>query len=242
MVSILGSSSRRRILGRVPRPPGIFRALALATGSLVEDLLPFAIGNIVFGLGLLLSAAAAQASLFGNLTFVLLSLPAAALMRMACIHLRRGTARVRDLGDVLRAPGTVLVVSAVQLLVLLLLTLDVALGLAMGTLAGAVLAVASFWLGVIVWTLTVVAWPIILDPERDELPLRARLQLAGRVVMAAPLRTVALAATVAIVLALATVSVAIILGVGWALACLTAGHAVLPLADRVEGRSSELPD
>jgi len=242
MPSILGSGSRQRILGRVPNPPGIIRALVLATGSLVEDLVPFALGNLIFGLGLLLSAVAAQASLLGNLAFVLLSVPAAAVMRMACIHLRRGTAHLRDLRDVFRAPGTVLLVAAVQLLALLLLAVDMVLGVAMATLPGAALAVASFWLAVAVWTLAVVAWPILLDPERDQLPVRARLQLAGRVALAAPLRAVGLAALIAIILALATATVAVILGVGWALACLTAAHAVLPLADRLEGRAVEVED
>jgi hypothetical protein len=242
MGSILGSGSSRRILGGVPNPPGILRALVLAIGSLVEDLLPFALGNMVFGLGLLLSAVAAQASLLGNLAFVLLSLPAATVMRMACIHLRRGTARFRDLREISEAPVVVLVVAGVQLLALLLLALDMALGLAMGTLPGAALAMASFWLAVAVWTLAVIVWPILLDPEREDLSVRARLQLAGRVAIAAPLRAVGLALMVAIVLALATASVAVILGVGWALACLIAAHTVLPLADRLEGRRVEVEE
>jgi hypothetical protein len=221
----------------VPNPPGIFRAFALAIGSLVEDLLPFALGNVIFGLGLLGSVIAAQASVAGNLAFVLLSVPAAGVMRMACTHIRGGTARFTDFVAVVRSTWVIVMVAAVQLFAMLLLVLDMALGIAMSTLLGAGLAVVSFWLAVLGWSLAVAAWPILLDPEREELAFRARLQLAGTVLLAAPLRMVGLGALLAVILALEVASVAIILGIGWALACLIAAHAVLPLADRVEGRN-----
>lgn len=224
-------------------PPGTWLAFRRATSSLIEDLGAFAAGNVIFGACLLVSVLAAQSFLLGWLLFVPLALPAAGVMRMATVHVRQGTARLADFREPIRwRPWTVLALAAVQLGSGALLLVDIGLGYGMGSLVGGLLAVFAFWLGLAWWTLAMIAWVLVLDPERDTEPIASRLRLAGLVALAMPIRFAMLAVLLAVLLAIAVLSVAIILGFGWALACLLAAHAVLPAADRLEGRRPDTGD
>jgi hypothetical protein len=222
----------------VPPPPGPFRALLLAAESLFEDLVTFAAGNLAFGLALLVTTLVVQLTVLGYLLAIPLALPAAAVMRLGTISIRRGTPRLGDLAAAYRRPGRVLAVATAQVLIGGLLVLDLAIGGASGALLGTIFAIVALYGLLVIGVVSVVAWPLLLDPEREDRPLRSILRLALVLILVRPVRMSVLALLVAAMLLLAVLSVIVILSFGLALAWLTAAHAVLPAADALEGAHS----
>jgi hypothetical protein len=118
------------------------------------------------------------------------------------------------------------------------LAVDVQVGRLWESPIGGVLAVSALYGLTIGWVYTVVAWPIVLDPLRASEPLRARLRLAGLMILAHPLRMGGLALLVGAFLVASTVAVAAIVTVALAFAFLVVARYVLPAADRLEGRET----
>jgi hypothetical protein len=223
-------------------PPGPFRALILAAESLFEDLLVYVVANLAFGLGLLVTALVVQLTVLGYLLAIPLALPAAAVMRLATISIRRGTPRMGDLADAYRRPGRVLGLAAAQVLLVTILFLDLAIGSGTRTLIGTILAVAALYGLVVVWVMATIVWPLVLDPARADRSLRSLLRLAVVLLLTRSARMGLLALVVGVVLLLAVLSVVLILSVGLALAWLIAAHTVLPAADALEGGPQAVVD
>jgi hypothetical protein len=219
-------------------PPGVIRSFFLAASSLLEDLGAFVVGNFLFGLSLLIVAVATQLSLVGYLLLIPLAMPAAAVMRMATVHVRSGTARISTFGEGLRRPWRVMGVAATEVLLAFLFGADISLGWAQGSLVGSALAVAGFYGLLALWTYVLVLWPLLLDPEADAYRFRYLLRVAAFVVVSRPLRALALAFLVLGLLAVSVGSILGILTIGWALACLASAHWVLPTADALLGRAA----
>src|SRR6266542_209552 len=85
-------------------------------------------------------------------------------------------------------------------------------------------------------TLLVAFWPILVDPLREELPVRRRLWLALLVNLARPVRMFFLTALLTALLVASTVLFAAVVTVSVAYVSLVAARYVLPAADRLEGR------
>jgi hypothetical protein len=219
----------------VPAPPGPFRAVVRAAESLFDDLVVFVAANLAFGLGLLVAALAAQLTVFGYLLAIPLALPAAAVMRLATLSIRRGTPRLADLAWAYRRPRRVLGLATAQVVLAGLLALDAAIGGAAGTFIGTILAIASLYGLLVVGVLAVIMWPLLLDPAREERPLRSLLRLAAVLLLTRPVRIGLVGLVVGVLLLLSVLGVVVILSFGLALAWLTAAHAVLPMADALEG-------
>ena len=79
-------------------------------------------------------------------------------------------------------------------------------------------------------------WPILLDPARDAVPIRARLRLAFLVLLLEPRRVAGLAIVAGVVLLASTVLIAPILTFSLAFVWLMLAGYALPLADAVQAR------
>jgi hypothetical protein len=99
-----------------------------------------------------------------------------------------------------------------------------------GTLAGWGLVFLFIGLGAF--------WPLMLDPLRDEAPLRQKLWLSLGVVFYQPLRYLVLCLICAAILIVSTIAFAALLSISLAFVALVTCRYVLPTADRLEGRAT----
>lgn len=195
-------------------------------------------GNMAFGVVLIALIAAMATVPWGWVVAIGLIPPAAGCMRMATTLVRDGHTDFGEFLAVLRRPWQPLVVGCAQLAIVVVLVVDVQVGRAWASPIGGVLVVSALYGFVIGWAFAIVAWPIVLDPVRRSEPLRARLRLAGLLLLAHPLRMGGLALLVGAFLLASTVAVAAIVTVALAFAFLVVARYVLPAADRLEGRET----
>jgi hypothetical protein len=168
--------------------------------------------------------------------------PAAGMMRMATRLVRDGHTDFGDLIEVVRHPGRVLVVGTVQLLVTIVLVADVLIGGGIAGWIGTLLLVGALYGLLIGWAYVAVLWPLLLDPERDRLPLRADLRLALVVLVAHPIRVGGILLLIGVLLLVSGILIMPILTFSLALAWLVIARYVLPVADRIEGRATRTTD
>jgi hypothetical protein len=83
------------------------------------------------------------------------------------------------------------------------------------------------------------AWPLLADPQREDVSVRGRLTLAGLVVIGRPGRVLALTAVALLAIAISTVLFALLAMVTIAYLALVSCRYVLPLADALEARLPE---
>jgi hypothetical protein len=227
-----------RVERRLPPPPRIGRSVREAALDLYYNSWRFLPGNMSFGIVLIALLAAVATTPWGWVVAIGLIPPAAGCMRMATTLIRDGHTDFGEFLAVLRRPWQPLAVGCAQLALVLVLAVDLQVGRLWESPIGGVLAVSALYGLTIGWAYTVVAWPIILDPLRASEPLRARLRLAGLLILAHPLRMGGLALLVGVFLAAATVAIAAIVTVALAFAFLVVARYVLPAADRLEGRET----
>jgi hypothetical protein len=225
---------------RLPAPPTLRGAVRGAAEDLYYNSFRFLGANLLLGLVLIAVALVSLGTLAGLLGLVVAAPPAAGIMRMATTLQRDGHTGFGEFTDAVRRPWGRLVIAAIQLLALLVLVVDALLGGAMGGLAGAFLTVSALY-GVLIWWLFGLAlWPLLEDPRRDD-PIRGRLRLAAMVLVAFPLRMLAVGLLLGALLAISAVAVAPLVTISVAFAWLVAARYVLPLADRLEGRLPDIP-
>lgn len=231
-----------RAEARLPASLRLRTALREAAVDLYHASTRLVVGNLACGLVLLGVLVALTTA--GNLGWLLLIAaipPAAGLMRMCTSMVREGHTVLSDFTAELRRPWRSMAIGAVQLFVLLVLVVDVSIGMARGDMLGVLLAVSAAYGTAIWWLLACTFWPIYLDPLRAPVPLRARLRLAGLLLVAHPVRIGALGLFLGAVLLASVVLFAAILTVSIAFAWLAAAKFVLPAADRLEGRATDQP-
>jgi hypothetical protein len=197
---------------------------------------PFLIANVaVTGVVLL----AVYGSLYAGPWFLLLAavavVPAAGTMRMATRLRRDGHTDLGDFAEV-RHRGRILLLGLAELAVAVVLVVDIAIALSLGSWLGVVLLIGSAYGAVVLWALSLVAWPILLDPTRDSMPIRARLRLAVLVLFVHGRRVGILAVVSALLLVVSTLLVAPVLTVAVSFVWLLAAGLGLVLADDVEAR------
>jgi uncharacterized membrane protein YesL len=221
----------------VAAPPRLRRAIRRAAAGFYDNAWPFLGANVAFGIVLL--AAFYGSVLIGPwflLLFGVAVVPAAGTMRMATRLHRVGHTDLGDFAEVLRGRGRILLLGVAQLAISVVLAVDVAVALAWGSWIGTILLVGAAYGIALLWAVAVVAWPILLDPERDAVPIRARLRLAFLVVLLEPRRVAGLAIVAGIVLLASTVLIAPILTFSMAFVWLMLAGYSLPLADAVQAR------
>jgi uncharacterized membrane protein YesL len=170
-----------------------------------------------------------------------LALPTAGIFRLAALIVRGDAVALSDAFAAWRAyAGAALAAGFLFTLLATIFVVNIAIGLASGGILGAVLAAFAGWGLLVLGTATLTFWPLLVDPRRADVPLRGRARLAGILVVAFPLRLGVLLLVIGAFLALSTVLFAALLTVSVAVVALVASRYVLPLADRFEGRATEL--
>jgi uncharacterized membrane protein YesL len=196
--------------------------------------------NLAWGLalGLVLVTAAAWPPAVTLLPFV--AIPVAGIHRMAALIARGEAASFSDFVEASRRfalPAVALGAAAV--VCGLVLATNVVLGLQSGGPIGWFLGASAFYGLIGLAMFLVAAWPILVDPVHEALPVRRRLLLAGLVMVGKPVRLLALTVAIALILVVSTLLLAVVVMVAIALTALIASRVVLPTLDELEARVAE---
>lgn len=171
----------------------------------------------------------------------LLALPVAGLHRMAALLQRGEPAGFSDFLQAMRrfaAPAFALGLASVVLAAVF--TTNVFVGLDAGGFVGWSLSALALYGDIGLAMFLVAAWPILVDPLREEVGLGGRLKLAALVNLARPGRMFGLTLVIAALLIVSAFLFAALLTVSVAFVSLVATRYVLPAADRLEGRRTKL--
>jgi uncharacterized membrane protein YesL len=222
----------------VPPPPRLWRVVRDAISDFYFNAWRFLAANILIGALLVVVLFAAAWHPLGLLLVTLLLLPAMGTMRMATRLVRDFHTDLGEFADAVRRPWPLLGVGLVQLAALVVLVGDILIAATWRSWAGTILLVGAGYGLLALWTYALVAWPLLLDPERDGEPVMARLRLAFVVILVHPVRIGLFGLLVGGVLAISTALVAPILTFSVGVAWLAIARFVLPVADRIEGRAT----
>jgi len=224
------------VAARVPTP-----ALASAFRQSIRDFYfnswRLAPANLAWAAGLIVVLVVAAASPPALILLGALGIPVAGIHRMTASIARHRGAAFSDFVDGMRGQaGPAFAVGFGSTVLAGIFAANVAIGLGLDNPFGWFLAASAAYAEVALAMVLVAIWPILADPERDALPFRRKLGLAGLVVIARPGPMLALTIGLVAILVAAIVILAGIALVGVAYAALVASRFVLPLADRLEGR------
>jgi hypothetical protein len=196
--------------------------------------------NLLWGLLLVAALIASPTSLLGLVLLAGLSVPTAGIYRMTALIARGEPAFFSDFVDGMRRFGPTAALLALAAAVLaFVFTTNVLVGIGAENPLGWLVSAGALWGLVGLAMLLTAAWPLLVDPEREDRGLRGRLTLAGLVVIGRPLRVLALAGVVAVVLAVSTLLFALLAMVSVAYIALVSCRYVLPLSDELEARLPE---
>ncbi len=211
------------------------RAVGSAFRGFANSMSAFVLGSLIFAFVLIALVGSLQRSPLGSVLVFPAILGLAGLMRMATEEVRNDLVGTSEMFVPLRRHAAwVIVLGVLELIAALLLAMDVVISGAIGGFGAVVLALLSAYALLIGWTYVVVAWPILLDPARDDLALRDRLRLALVVVLLHPMRSLGLGLLVAFLLGISISAIVPVLFGGIAISFMVAAHAVLPAADAVQ--------
>jgi len=197
--------------------------------------------NIVWGVVLIGVIAAALTWLPAILLLVVLALPVAGIFRMAALLTRGAPVGFSDfITGMRRFAVPALALGAASLVVGAVFTANIGLGLAQGNIFGGIFAVLALYADVALAIYLVAAWPILVDPVRETMTFRERLQLAFYVLARRFGRMLGLTLIILAITIVSTVLFAALVTISIAYISLVATHYVLPAADRFEGRPTLL--
>lgn len=222
----------------MPPPPRLWRVLREAISDFYFNSWRFLGANVLIGALVIVVLLASAAHPVGLVLVVLLVLPTMGTMRMATRLVRDYHTDLGDFADAVRRPWPLLGVGLLQLAALVVLVGDILIAAAWRSWAGTLLLVGAGYGLLALWTYALVAWPLLLDPERDGDSVRARLRLALVVILVHPVRIGLFGLLIGGVLAVSTALVAPILTFSVGVAWLAIARFVLPVADRIEGRAT----
>ena len=219
---------------RLPRPGAVVRA---ALTDYYFNSMRLVAANLVWGVALALILLVGMVSPFLGLALLpLLAFPTAGVFRLAAriVRVEPGPG-LHDVGWPYRhAPGRWLVVGIAVVAAGLMLATNVVVGLTGGEPAGWGIATLAGWGLVLLWCGALVAWPLLVDPERSAMSLADRLRLSGALLLAHPLRFAGLGLAMAVVTTVSFVLTAAILTISVSFVALVACRSVYPAADRLE--------
>jgi hypothetical protein len=222
----------------LPDPPRLGGAFREAAFDLYYNSWRLVPANIVWGLVLVVILVLAGGVWLPALVLLaLLAVPVAGLHRMAAMIERGGGTSFSDFViGMRRFFWPALAAGIVAMLLAMVFTANVILGLQLGGVLGWLFSAFALYGDIGLAMVLVAFWPILVDPLREELPIRRRLWLAVLVNLARPGRMFALTLLIAAVLIASTVLFAAIVTVSVAYVSLVGARYVLPAADRLEGR------
>lgn len=220
-----------------PTPPRLGTALREAAKDLYFNSWRLAPANLVWGVGFVVVVLLGLAFPPALALVALLAVPLVGIHRMTALIARGEPASFSDFVDGMRRFGGAAVAMGAGATVLaVVLTTNVLFGLAAGNPIGWLISGLALY-GVIGLAMLLVAfWPILVDPRREDQPLRRRLWLATVVVIGRPGRLLLLTAVIVVLLAISTVILAALLIISVAYVALVAARYVLPLSDVLEDR------
>ena len=193
--------------------------------------------NVVWGALLLLVITAAAFWLPLAALSALLAVPVAGIYRMAALIQRGEAVGFADFISGMRQfAGPALALGVLAVVLGTVLTANIFIGLEVGSLLGWVFSAFALYGNIGLAMFLVAAWPIIVDPLRQEVPLRKRLWLAVVLNFARPVRMFVLTAVLVALLVVSTVLLAALLTISLAYISLVATRYVLPAIDRLERR------
>ena len=211
-----------------------------AASDLYYHSLRLVAGNLLWGVVLLatlwLGVTAPPLLLIGGVALVPISI---GLMRMATSVVREGHTVMSDFGAAFRPRAwRHLALGIGQLMLLVVAAVDLLIGVQLGGMLGTFLAMSAIYMLFAVWGLGVTCWPVLLDPLRDDEPIRQKLRLGVAVALTGPVRLTGVALLLIAFLAVSTILAALLLTVAVAFVFLVAARYMLPAADRLEGRAT----
>lgn len=219
------------------RPRTLAGALGAAAVDLSEVSFRLVAANALWGLAVLgVIVVSLGGGPFGTLVVApLLAIPYAGVVRLATQTARRRDVAFSDIGRAYRRHvAATIALGAVTTVAVILLSSNLVIAGAMGGIAGVTFGSLAVGGLVIVWVASFPIWTILVDPARDERPVRERLRLAVLLVLAAPLRCAMLGAILALLLSISTVAFPALVTFAVAYAALVAARYLLPLSDRLE--------
>ncbi|MDP8904151.1 MAG: hypothetical protein M3N29_02330 [Chloroflexota bacterium] len=195
--------------------------------------------NVIWGVLLLVVFTASAIWLPLILLASTLAVPVAGMARMAVLIQRERGASFSDFFNGIRHWGLpAFAVGLATTVLALIFTVNIFIGLDMGGLLGMVFSGFALYGDIGLAMFLVAFWPILVDPLRQELPLRRRVWLAVVINVARPGRMFALTFVLVALLVVSTVFLAALLTISVAYASLVSTRYVLPAIDRLEGRPS----
>ena len=220
----------------LPGSPRLGGAIRAALSDFYFNSLRMVGANLVWSAVLGLIYLVSLAWPFGALVLLpVLALPTAGIFRLACQIVRGEMSTFADaLLGWTRFGARALVLGAIVVLGAAVLGFNLAAGLDLGSFVGWTLATLSFWGLAVGATVVVVAWPLVVDPRREDQRLAAGLRLAGLLVLAFPLRFGAMTLIVGLFLIASTIAFAALAMLSVSLAALVTARYVLPAGDRFE--------
>jgi hypothetical protein len=199
--------------------------------------------NLAWAAGLVIILLAALAWPPAAVLVGALGIPVAGIYRMAARTARGlGTSFSDFLGGMRAFALPALTVGFGATILAVVFAVNVAVGLQLSNPLGWFLAATAAYAEVALAMVLVAAWPILVDPERDGVSFGRKLSLAALVIVARPGRILVLTFALLAILAAGVVILAGIALVGVAYAALVSSRYVLPVADRLDRRTVEVPD
>jgi hypothetical protein len=222
---------------RRPSSPGIAASFRAAATDFYYQSIRLVPANLLWGgsFVLWLVVAVATGPLVTLLTAPLVAVPYVAVARLAALTVRGRDVVLSDVADAIRRFGLpALVAGALAALAAAILGSNAFLGANLGGPAGWVLTTLAATGLIVLWVFGVPFWVLLVDPDREDVPVRSRARIAALLVVAAPARLTWLAFLLAVLLLVSTVAFVALLTIAPAYASLVAARYTLPLADRLE--------
>ncbi len=219
-----------------PRP-GLASAIRLAATDLYFNSWRLVPANLAWGVlvvGLLIGAALVPPLV---ILAPLLALPTVGLFRMAALIVRGEAVSFWDGPAAWRrylAPS--LLAGAIVTASVVVLGVNLVAGLLSASVVGWALATLAAWGLVATWLFAWTFWPILVDPARADRPVRDRLRTAALLLVAGPLRLLALGIVLLVLTIASAFLIVTLVTVSIAFGALIATRFVLPAADRLDAR------
>ncbi len=212
-------------------------ALRLAASDFYFNSWRFVAANVAWALSLLAVLFLAMLWTPFLALLVLLAAPLVGLHAMAARLVRDEPANLDDFVAGTRRHGLhAAVVAAIAAVLGAVLVTNVFTGFAADGPLGWFLGATAIY-GLIALTMYLVAlWPVLADPNRADMSLRRKLQVAGLILIGRPVRLLLVTLVVVVILAVSTVMLAGIVLFGVAFTSIVATRWVLPAADELESR------
>ncbi len=225
----------------LPPRPTVRGSVRVALSDFYFNSIRLVAANVVWGIGLIvvLVVFASAPLIFAVVAAIALALPTAGIFRIAAIIARDQPADLSDAFGAMRSHALpALAVGALVIGSVVVLGFNFAVGLVAGDPLWLLIGTLAGWGLLALFVGTSAFWPLLLDPVRQGVPLKKKVEVALAVVFSSPGRYLGLTLINAAILIVSTVAFAALLTISIAFVALTLCRYVLPTADRLEGRAT----